>query len=379
MKKKMLIITTVSDSLPFFKGQITILKNSFDIELVSSSGRQLEEMCTIHAVKGHSIRMKREISIVSDFISLFNLMVLFWKTKPYIVHGNTPKASLLSMIAARIVSVPVRIYYVHGLRYQGESNFKRKILMLMEKITCWMSTDVIAVSRGIKSTLKLDKITGKNISMIWNGSVNGVDLEYFNPDGNNEISSVNNIYNIDKDDFVFGFIGRLVSDKGINELVNSFDKINKIYKNSKLILVGKFEENLDPLQNNTLVLIENNSNIINVGFQKDIRPFLKTMNVFVFPSYREGFGIALMEAGAMGVPSIASDITGCNEIVSHNKSGFLVRVKDESLLYEKMEYCLMNRDMVQEMANSSRFFFQENFEQKYLWSRALKHYESISE
>lgn len=372
----MLIITTVSDSLPFFKGQIEILKNSFDIELVSSSGRQLEEMCVMHSVKGHSIRMKREISIVSDFISLFNLMILFWKTKPYIVHGNTPKASLLSMIAAKIIRVPVRIYYIHGLRYQGESDFKRKILMLMEKITCWMSTDIIAVSRGIKNTLKLDKITCKSVNVIWNGSVNGIDLEYFNPN-NNFIGSVSSIYNIDKDDFVFGFIGRLVSDKGINELVNSFDKINKIYKNSKLILVGKFEENLDPLNHNTLLLIESNSNIINAGFQKDIRPFLKTMNVFVFPSYREGFGISVMEAGAMGVPSIVSDITGCNEIIEHNKNGFLVNVKDESLLYEYMEYCLMNRDKVEEMASFSRNFFQQNYEQKYLWNSALKHYESI--
>lgn len=376
MKKKFLIITTVSDSLPFFKGQINVLKESFDVSLVSSPGIHLKEMCDLHSVTGYKVKMKREIAVFHDFLSLLNLILLFYKVKPFIVHGNTPKASLLSMIAAWVTRVPKRIYYVHGLRYHGEFGKKRKILMQMERLSCLLATDVIAVSDGVKTVLMDDGVCKKEINLIWNGSVNGINLDYFNPDA--ESKSVKEEYNIGNEDFVFGFVGRLVGDKGINELINAFKKINDGNKNTKLLLVGRFENDLDPLKPETINEIENNPCIIQAGFQSDVRSFFKAMDVFVFPSYREGFGIVLMEAGAMNVPSISSDIIGCNEIIIPDQNGFLIKSKDEGELQEKMEFCINNPAIIKQMSTLSRNNVLEKFEQQKLWQKSLEAYQKIA-
>lgn len=377
MKNKFLIVTTVSDSLPFFKGQIHILKESFDVGLVSSSGMYLDEMCKLHSVLGYKVEMRREIALFHDLVSLTNLCILFYKVKPLVVHGNTPKASLLSMIAAWITLVPKRIYYVHGLRYQGESGIKKRILILMEKISCLLATDVIAVSEGVKNALKNNKISQKPIHLIWNGSVNGIDVEYFNPDSVKSLL-IKEKFNIGSEDFVFGFIGRLVGDKGINELVNAFKKINIHNKHTKLLLVGRFENDQDPLKPETIMEIESNSDIIHAGFQKDVRPFFNAMNIFVFPSYREGFGIVLMEAGAMNVPAISTNIIGCNEIILTGKNGFLIKSKDVVELYEKMIFCLNNPEITRLMGTSSRNIVLEKFEQQELWQRTLDVYQKIA-
>lgn len=378
MKKKFLIVTTISDSLPFFRGQVNVLKENFEIELVSSPGPHMNDMCAQHSVVGHPIKMNREISVFADIVSLIKLTMLFIRTKPFLVHGNTPKAGLLSMIAAWIARVPKRIYYVHGLRYHGESGTKKKILMQMEKISCALATNVVAVSEGVKKVLIEDKVCKKGIQIIWNGSVNGLDMVYFDPDPIDE-SHVKSDFSIEKDDFVFGFIGRLVGDKGINELVNAFKKINAENPKTKLLLVGNFETTLDPLKTETLLEIQNNKNIIHAGFQKDVRPFFKAMHVFTFPSYREGFGIVLMEAGAMNIPSIASDIIGCNEIITNNENGFLIESRNESVLYEKMKFCVGNPEILNNMTKNTRSYVLERFEQQLLWKKSLEAYQHICE
>lgn len=378
MKKKFIIVTTVSDSLPFFKGQINVLKERFDVELVSAPGKYMEEMCIMHSVKGHELSMKREISIFDDFCSLLKLIVLFFKIKPFIVHGNTPKASLLSMIAAWVTRVPKRIYYVHGLRYYGEVGKKKQLLMFLEKVSCYFATHVIAVSQGVKDGLKEDNLCKKDILVIWNGSVNGLDLSYFDPVKTNG-TAVRKSYGIDENDFVFGFIGRFVGDKGVNELVGTFKELNKIHKNIKLLLVGRFEIELDPLQRETIHEIENNKNIINAGFQKDVRPFLAAMDVFSFPSYREGFGIVLMEASAMNIPSISSNIMGCNEVIVTGVNGFLIESKKQQALLDKMRYCIQNPEQINDMAKLSREIVKDKFEQQELWQKSLKVYVSIAD
>lgn len=377
MKKKILIITTISDSLPFFKGQINVLKKEFDIELVSSNGKHMDEMCTAHNVIGHKIKMERNISIYKDSVSLLKLLFLFLKSKPYVVHGNTPKASFLSIIAAWLCRVPVRVYFVHGLRYQGEIGMKRKILVLMEKITCYFATNIISASLGVKKKISEDKLTSKSVDVIGNGSVNGIDLNYFDKGKFDEIA-IKKEYNIKDTNFVFGFIGRLVKDKGINELVAVFSKLSNEYKNCNLLLVGGFEHDLDPLLPETLNELKTNEKIIYVGVQNDVRPFYTIMDVFVFPSYREGFGLVLMEASAMSVPSISSNIIGCNEIITNNENGFLIQTKNEDDLLEKMKFCINNPQILLKMSSNARQFVEEKFEQKKHWEDSLEYYKKIT-
>ncbi|MFE7088918.1 glycosyltransferase family 4 protein, partial [Sphingobacterium spiritivorum] len=358
IKPKFFIITTISDSLPFFKGQLNVLKKEFSISLVSNPGVHLQEMSLEYEVSKFPIEMEREISPLKDLKSFFKLLVLFLKEKPQLVHANTPKASLLAIMAAWFSRVPARVYYVHGLRYQSILGRKKTLLMLMERITCWFATDIIAVSNGIKETLISDNITSKDVIIIGNGSVNGIDTSFFNPD--KVIKAKDD--KLKPDDFVFGFVGRLVKDKGLEELVLAFQKLSKLSKNIKLLIVGSFEENMT-LTKETINSIYKDPGILYVGPQKDVRPYFKAMDVFVLPSYREGFGIVLIEAGAMKIPSITTDITGCNEVIIDNQTGFLIKSKDINDLFSKMKYVLDNKNQMTMMKENARHSVHNRYSQ----------------
>ncbi|MCF6279254.1 MAG: glycosyltransferase family 4 protein [Flavobacteriaceae bacterium] len=374
-KGKFLIVTTVPGSLHFFKGQIGELKKGFDIELVSSPSEKLDYYCELEEVEGYGVAMAREISPINDIKSLIKLVKLFKKLKPKVVHGNTPKGALLSMTASWISRVPHRIYCVHGLRYQGDSGIKRKMLMFIERLTCKMATDIFSVSYGVKELLKIDKITSKNINLIWNGSINGIDIDYFSPNAVDD-TGLRKKHGLNSNNFVFGYVGRIVKDKGINELVEAFVEINNKYKNTKLLLVGGFED-LDPISSKNENEIETNKNIIYAGFQRDIRPYLKMMDVFTFPSYREGFGISLMEAAAMNVPAISTNITGCNEIIDDGYNGILIKSKSTVELKNAMNDLVTNKDKIKEMSKVSRQYVIDRYEQKKLWEKSLEAYTNI--
>ena len=371
-KSKFIIITTIPLSLGFFKGQIQVLKKKFNVELVSSSGSKLDEICRTEKVIGHPIEMAREISIIKDIFSLLKLIKLFIKTKPNVVHGSTPKAGLLSMFAALLTNVPVRIYYVHGLRYEGSLGLKKKILILMERLSCYFATDIYAVSHGIKELLKADGITKKTITLIGNGSVNGIDVDFFSKH-HPDVLDFKKKYQINSSNFVFGFVGRLTKDKGIHELIDAFVKVNKIYSNSRLLLVGEFEIG-DPIVEEIKIEIKTNKNIIHVGFQKDVRSFMMMMNVFVFPSYREGFGVSLMESAAMDVPAISSNITGCNEIIKNGYNGILIPSKSVFELYNAMKKMISDINLSARMSKVCRVYVVDKYEQKKLWDKTLVSY-----
>lgn len=376
-KKKLFIVTTVPMSFVFFKGQLLLLREKFEVTLISSPENALYETAQFNKVKSHGIKMAREISLFSDLVSLCKLLLYFYKNRPDLLHANTPKGSFLSLAAAWFCKVPTRIYYVHGLRYQGTNGAKRKLLMSMEKISCFFATDIIAVSNGVREVLYTDKIAKKKITVIWNGSANGIDLSFFDP-LHPDVYNVRPHLFIEENNFVFGFLGRLVGDKGINELVSAFDQLNREHCNIKLLLVGIYEHHLDPLRPETLTLIKNNPNIIEAGIQSDVRSYLKAMDLFVFPSYREGFGIVLMEAAAMNVPAISSDIIGCNEIIEEGVNGFLIQTKDENALYLKMKYALDNPLKIDLMRPVSRTMISGKFEQRQLWDKMITFYQHIS-
>ena len=376
MKKKFFIITTVPDSFIFFKGQIQILKQNFDVEMVSSPGKNFKIFCKEEHVIGHKIKMNRGISLIKDIKSLINMSVLFYKKKPAYIHGNTPKAGLISMIAGWILRVPHRIYFIHGLRYEGELGLKKRILIFMEKASCYFASDIFAVSFGIKQKVIKNRITSKKISIIHYGSINGIDCKYFstmNPD----ISRIDRNLDFKGNEFVFGYVGRVVADKGINELVSSFIKINKVHNNTKLVLVGPYEESFDPLNNDTKYEINHHPDIIKVDFQNDVRPFYKLFDAFIFPSFREGFGISIIEALAMKLPVVASDISGCNEIISNNVNGILVKKKSINELFLAMNDLVANPIKYQKYANSGRDSVIQKYSQDQVWEKALKAYKKL--
>lgn len=375
MKKKFIILTTVPMSLFFFKGQVGVLKTAFDIEVISSPGDGLQRFCEREDVVGYPIKIFREISLINDAKSLFKLIRLFKKLKPEIIHGNTPKAGNLSMIAGWLTGVPHRIYCIHGLRYQGASGFKRVLLKTMERISCKFATDVMTVSFGVKRLLNDENIYKGDVNIIWNGSVNGIDTTHFSPDSVDE-TALRTQYNLSNKQVVFGFVGRLVRDKGVNELIEAFVEIHKKYSNTRLLLVGDYEDS-DPVTEQSRNAIANHPHIIFGGWQKDIRPFLKIMDIFTFPSYREGFGLSLMEAAAMNVPAISSNITGCNEIIEDGYNGRLISSKSAVELKKAMEEFVLNPQLIKQMSGVSRQYVIDKYEQKQLWDKAIQAYKKI--
>ena len=374
MKKKLVIITTVPISLKFFKGQIGILKESFDVELISSPGPELDAIGISEGVTVHAVPMKRNISIFSDIKSVFALARVLLKIKPDMVHGSTPKAGLLSMLVSFVLRIKVRVYYLHGLRYDGVSGKKKSLLRYLERVSCSCATHVYAVSFGVREHLINDKITSKPIHVIHNGSVNGLDLAYFDRTIITKSETTLNSSN-----FVYGFVGRLVKDKGINELVSAFVRINVIHPDTRLVLVGQYENELDPLQKSTKQEIEENENIIFKGFQSDVRPALCEFDVFVFPSYREGFGVSLMEALAMEVPAISSNIIGCNEIIIEGHNGLFISPKNEEDLYDKMLKLYEDKELYAALKTNCRAYVSAKYDQSKLWEATLKSYKSITQ
>lgn len=372
--KKFFLMTTVPMSLNFFKGQINELSKEFDVTLISSPDNVLKKIAQRENVKYRTIAMKRDISLKDDISGLLKFLYLFAKERPQIIHCNTPKASLLGLTSGYLTRVPTRIYYIHGLRYEGTTGKKRQLLVALEKLNCFCATDVIAVSNGIKQKVE-EKLTRKPVTVIHHGSANGIDINEFS-NHNYNAKIIREEYGISENDFVFGYVGRLVKDKGIKELVGAFNKLEQ--KDIKLILVGKYEPDLDPLSQATLQIIKSNPNIIEVGFQKDVKKFLSIMDLFVSPSHREGFGVAVLEANLMKVPVLVSNITGHSEIVTQGINGFFVNPKNVQDLQEKMNHMLVIKEQLSEMKNACREEVMKKYDHNDVLKQAILFYSQFN-
>jgi glycosyltransferase involved in cell wall biosynthesis len=355
-KPKLLRTATVATSLDILlKGQLRFLNNHFEVIAVSGNDAHLQAVKDREGVAVIDIPMARIINILFDLISLFRLYRMFKKEKPTLVHSITPKAGLLTMTAAWLARVPIRMHTFTGLVFPTQQGLMKKILITADKIVCKMATHVYPEGQGVKNDLVSFQITSKPLKVLANGNVNGIDTAYFATHhfSDNDKQSLRKEWNIQSEDLVFVFVGRLVGDKGINELVTAFNnlKINPILINVQLLLVGPYEHELDPLKQSTLDAIYENPNIITTGFQDDIRPFLAISDVFVFPSYREGFPNVVMQAGAMGLPSIVTDINGSNEIIQHNHNGSIIPPKDTTALTQAMQQLIDNPTLRQSLAH----------------------------
>jgi glycosyltransferase involved in cell wall biosynthesis len=379
---KLFRVTTVPQSIEWYlKGQLHFLNQYYEVTAIASAGEKeiWERITEREKVTCKIIAMEREISPFKDLISLIKLYGFFKKEQPYIVHVHTPKASLLSMLAAKGAKVPHRLYTVTGLRFETGTGIKRKVLILMEKLACWAATKVIPEGEGVKNTLIRNNITKKDLKIIGNGNINGIDTRYFSPVhfSPGEKASLRYKLNILSESLVFCFVGRLVKDKGINELVRAFVEINRLRPRTKLLLIGPFERELDPLLPETEIEIQNNANIISTGFQSDVRPYLAISDIFVLPSYREGFPNVVMQAGAMEVPAIVTDINGCNEIITDGVNGLIIPPKDKRALQEKMGLLLNDSDLRMRLKSNARRMITSRYEQRWIWEALLEEYQQL--
>ena len=383
--KKLIRITTVPLSLKvLLKGQLRFMaSNGFDVKGVSSEGEELREVHENEGIAVEAITMSRKITPFQDLKSLWEMWNFLRKEKPQIVHTHTPKAGIIGMLAARLAGVPHRLHTVAGLPLMEATGTKRKILNIVEKLTYSSATRVYPNSKGLYDFILQNNFTQSNkLKIIANGSSNGIDTTFFSPDQVTELERVTlrEKLNIQPDDFVFVFVGRIVSDKGINELIKAFSQLQAVENKPtgiKLLLVGGLENDLDPLNPETLAEINQNKDIISVGFQQDVRSFFAIADALVFPSYREGFPNVVMQAGAMGLPSIVSDINGCNEIIIEGENGLIIPPKNVEKLKEKMLTLAKDKNLYTKLKGNSRRMIENRYEQSVVWNALLEEYEGL--
>ena len=384
--KKLIRITTVPISFKvLLKGQLRFMaSNGFDVKGVSSEGEELREIHENEGIVMEAINMSRKITPFQDLKSLWEMWNFLRKEKPQIVHTHTPKAGIIGMLAARLAGVPYRLHTVAGLPLIEATGTKRKILNFVEKLTYSSATRVYPNSKGLYDFILQNNFTQSNkLKIIANGSSNGINTAFFSPAQVSEIEKValREKLNIQPDDFVFVFVGRIVSDKGINELIKAFSQLQTAENNEqigiKLLLVGGLESDLDPLNPETLAEINQNRDIISVGFQQDVRPFFAISDALAFPSYREGFPNVVMQAGAMGLPSIVSDINGCNEIIVEGENGLIIPSKNVEKLKEKMLTLARDKNLYIKLKENSRRMIENRYEQSVVWKALLEEYEGL--
>lgn len=380
-KKKLIRITTVPISLEkLLSGQLHFMTDYYEVIGVSSGGEKLDVVAKKENIRVEAVELTRKITPLKDLKAVFHLYRFLKKEKPFIVHSHTPKAGTIGMLAAKLAGVPHRLHTVAGLPLLEATGKKRKVLDFVEKITYSCATKVYPNSKGLQDIIiQNGYCAADKLKVLANGSSNGIDTSHFNPDliSESQKATLRKELNITENDLVFVFVGRLVKDKGINELIAAFDRLSKTNPHAKLLLVGRYEPDLDPLKPETLALIESNKAIISAGYQLDVRPFFSIANALVFPSYREGFPNVVMQAGAMRLPCIVSNINGCNEIVIEGQNGFIIPVKSESAIFEAMKKLSAQPALLQVLRENARELILSRYEQQIVWQAVLEEYHKL--
>lgn len=355
------------------------MSSFYEVVAVSSDKSRLEKIGAQENVRTFHLEMSRKITPINDFIAVIKLFLFLRKENPTIVHTHTPKAGIVGMLAAALAGVPNRYHTVAGMPLLEATGFKRKVLNFVEKMTYACATKIYPNSNGLTDIILANNFCkAEKLKVLANGSSNGIDTSYFNPElySDSQKVTLKKQLTIAQDDFVFVFVGRLVADKGINELVVAFEQLSAEYPKIKLLLVGDYEADLDPLSAETLSVIQNNKAIISVGFQNDVRPYLVISDALAFPSYREGFPNVVMQAGAMGLPTIVSDINGCNEIIKEGENGLIIPVKNSNALLKAMKNITEQKEVTNILKEKARAMIVNRYEQYLVWQAILAEYKS---
>ena len=394
--KKLIRITTIPLSLDKLLGeQLSYVNQFYEVTAVSADRKELERIGAKYGVKNHHVEMTRTISPFKDAVAVCQLYHFLRKEKPAMIHSHTPKAGIVAMMAGWLAGVPHRLHTVAGLPLLERAGPKRKLLNHIEKLTYRLATKVYPNSFELqKIIVQANFCVPEKMKVIGQGSSNGIDTDHFSP---TQISiakqdELRAQLGLSKDDFVFIFVGRLVKDKGITELITAFKNLQSVTAREnddtppnpkhltlctpKLLLVGPLEQHLDPLCSETLQEIDNNPDIFSVGFQEEVRPYFALSSALVFPSYREGFPNVVLQSLAMELPAIVTDINGCNEIITHQQNGLIVPVKDTKALEQAMEELLTDPSLYSHLKNASRNSIA-CYEQSLIWSALLTEYQSV--
>lgn len=362
MNKICYILTVPVTVRAFFIPQLKYLsENGFDVSVICSSDDSLQSELgeKIHFIP---VDMPRGLSIFKSISVIRKLIKIFKQESFNFIQYSTPNAALYGAIAAKICRVKIRNYHLMGFRYLGAKGILKVILKFLEKITCRLSSSIECVS---KSNLELgvaEGIFAKNkATVVWNGSTGGIDLDRFSIENRTEWrNEIRNKLGYSKNDFIYGFVGRVTKDKGIDELLEAF--LNSAH-NAKLLMVGEFE-NEQELNHDLLSNAKSNNQIKFVGAVNDVEKYFAAIDMLVLPSYREGFGNVVIESAAMGTPAIVSDIPGPRDAVIPNKTAILVP-PNNTMALENI-FSTVSKETIKSLGKEAADFSKNNFDQNIL-------------
>ena len=384
MLKVLNVFNIVSMAEAFFDGQYKYLSdNGFDIYLMAQENVSTEEFIRRNGIKFKGIDIPRSISVAKDIRSLRVIKNAIREIDPEIVIGHSPKGALLAMLAARMTNVRTRVYYRHGYIYTTMKGLKRLLFKWVEKTVASLATDIVNVSPSIGKIAVEERINpdGKQ-RCLGAGTCGGIDARTrFNPDliDSDKKESISRRLKINPKDYVIGFCGRICKEKGIEELVAGFEMLKKRREGEslKLMLVGPYDER-DVLSDQTRKLIESDPSIILTGYVKDgLQYYYSLMDVFVLPSYREGFGMSVIEASAMEIPVIVSKVHGCVDSIVEGVTGEYVGISPEAIC-DKLDSFISTPDVVK-YGKAGRKDVLEKYDHQVIWPEVLSFYESLAD
>jgi glycosyltransferase involved in cell wall biosynthesis len=378
---RLMHVTTVPETLGFFVGQVGYLKErGFEVQAVSSPGPLLEDFAQRETIPVHAVDMSRKIAPAADVKSLGRLVGILRRQRPDMVHAHTPKAGLLGMLAAWFCRVPVRVYTVHGLPFMTATGLRRKLLRWAEKVSCVLAHQVLCVSSSIRGVMVSEGLCrATKIKVLHNGSINGVAAEdRFNPASLSESvrSAVRRRLGIPSDAPVVGFVGRIVRDKGLIELVKAWEELREEPRNLHLLVVGPFEPQ-DPLPGEVEQVLRRDPRIHLAGADWHTPPLYRAMDMLVLPTYREGFPVVPLEAAAMELPVVATRIPGCIDAIEDGITGTLVPVRDARELAKAIRRYITDAALRTRHGRAARERVRRDFSQRDVWQALHREYLGI--
>jgi glycosyltransferase involved in cell wall biosynthesis len=332
-------VMTVPSCLGFIQNQLEFLRaRGFALHAITSPGETLTRFAAEQGVAGHAVAMQRRITPCRDLISLWRLYRIFRKIRPQVVHAHTPKGGLLGSLAAWLAGVPARIYTIHGLPMMTATGLKRQLLRWSERISCRCAHRVLCVSQSIREEAVRERLCpAEKIKVLGHGSSSGVDaMDRFNPAQYvSQRQEIRRRHAIPEDALVVGYVGRIVRDKGIVELVHAWQTLRERFADLHLLLVGPFEPQ-DPVPREAEAVLRADPRIHLAGETRQTPPYYTAMDVCVLPTYREGLPNVLLEAAAMCVPIVATRIPGCTDATVEDATGLLVPPRDAAALADAL-------------------------------------------
>lgn len=372
-------VVTVPLTLRFLRGQLEFMEQrGFEVQVVSSPGPLLDEFREATGVPAHAVPLSRSVDPKADLKSFISLSRLFRRLRPDIVHSHTPKAGLIGMMAARATGVPVRVYHMRGLPYLTAEGTMQKVLWSTESTSCALAHRVIAVSESLAAAARSARFVGSSrIRVVGKGSSNGVDARgRFDPEHAASKAIARERFGLPADGEVVTFVGRLVRDKGIAELVAAWRVLAPAFPTATLLLVGPFEER-DGLSAQVQRELQSAPRVVHIPFTEDTPTVYASSDVVVLPTYREGFPNVPLEAASMRLPVVTTDAVGARDSVEDFQTGRVVPVRDVAALEGAISAYLKDADLRESHGGAGRARVLASFRPEPIWEGFAREYEEL--